>query len=56
MTYEELKEKLAKTDEVTLLEWLDLTSEELVYYLDEVIEEKQNELREKFEDDDEEEE
>lgn len=49
MTFEELKEHLAHVDEDTLLEWLDITSEELVYYLSELIEEKQEELRWKFE-------
>jgi len=49
LTYEELKEKLVAVDELTLLEWLDITSEELVYYLSDVIEEKQEELRSMFE-------
>lgn len=56
MTYEELKERLVTVDELTLLEWLDVTSEELVVYLESVIEEKQDELREKFQDEKEEDE
>jgi hypothetical protein len=53
-TIEELQEELAKLDELTLLELLDITSEELVYYLNDIIVEKQDELRRQFEEEDEE--
>lgn len=54
MTFEELKQGLARLDELTLLEMLDITSVELVEYLEDVIHEKQNELRRQFEEEDEE--
>lgn len=50
MTNWELKEKLATLDELTLLELLDITSVELVYYLNDCIEEKYDEIIEQFED------
>lgn len=53
LTIEELKEKLAQHDELTILEWLDVTSEELVEFLSDQIEEKYEDLIEKFQDEEE---
>jgi hypothetical protein len=50
MTNWELKERLAQLDELTLLELLDITSTELVYFLSDCIDEKEEELYEQFED------
>lgn len=50
LTFEELKERLKRLDEITLLEILDLTSEELVELLADVIEEKQHKLRKEIDD------
>lgn len=44
----ELKEKLKQVDELTLLEKLDLTSEELVDILEDQIEEKYDVLAEEY--------
>lgn len=49
-TIEDLKEKLRQTDELTVLELLDLTSEELIDLLTDQIEEKYDELAEYFAD------
>lgn len=49
MTFEELKEALSEFDEITLLELLEVDSWTLVGYLTDVIEEKQDELRNKIE-------
>lgn len=54
MTLDDIKNKLKDYDALTLVEILDLSSEELVYYLNDVIEEKQDELRKYFQDEDEE--
>ncbi len=47
-TIEELKEKLIQCDELTILELLDITSEELVEFLHDQIEYKYDELIEYF--------
>jgi calcineurin-like phosphoesterase family protein len=44
-TYEELKERLAKEDELSILEILNISSEELVWHLDDLIYEKQDTIR-----------
>jgi len=49
-TLEELKEKLKQLDEVTLVETLELTSEDLVDRCIDLIEEKQNALELDFDD------
>lgn len=49
-TIEELVEKLQQVDELTLLELLDLSSEELPSLLIDVIEEKYDQLIEYFSD------
>ena len=41
ITFEELKEKLQRIDEVTLLELLDLRSEDIISRFEDVIEDKQ---------------
>ena len=41
LTFEELKEKLQRIDEVTLLELLDLRSEDIISRFEDVIEDKQ---------------
>lgn len=53
LTIEELKERLAQHDELSILEWLDITSEELVEFLSDQIEEKYEDLIEKFSDEEE---
>lgn len=50
LTFEELKERLKQLDEMTLLELLDLTSEELVEILSDQIELKQQKLRKNIDD------
>jgi ornithine carbamoyltransferase len=50
LTFEELKERLKQLDEMTLLELLDLTSEELVELLSDQIELKQQKLRKNIDD------
>lgn len=50
MTLNELKERLATVNELDLLEMLDITSTELVYYLSDCIEEKYEELIDLIED------
>lgn len=52
-TIEELKDKLRQVDELSILELLDITSEELVDFLTDQIEEKCVELEEYFQDEDE---
>ena len=47
-TFSELLDKLKKEDEVILLELLDLTSLELVDYLEDVIFREQEKLREYY--------
>jgi hypothetical protein len=51
LTFKELKERLKRLDEITLLELLDLTSEELVELLADVIEQRQEKLRKEIDDD-----
>lgn len=51
-TIVEMQEKLATLDELTILELLDLTSEDLVYYLQDCIIEKYDQLLERFSEDD----
>lgn len=45
LTFEELKEKLERLDEITLMELLGLTSEDIVNRFEDVIEYKQEYLR-----------
>jgi hypothetical protein len=47
-TIEEIKEKLSQCDELTILELLDITSEELVEFLSDQIEYKYDQLIEYF--------
>ena len=51
LTFAELKERLKRLDEITLLELLDLTSEELVELLADEIEQQQEKLRKEIEND-----
>ena len=51
-TINELVEKLQQTDELTILELLDITSEELPMFLMDVIEERYDILLEYFDDTD----
>ena len=44
LSFEELKEKLKRIDEVTLLELLDLTSDDLIERFEDYIEDKQEQL------------
>jgi hypothetical protein len=48
LTLEELKHKLSQTDELTILELLDITSEELVEFLTDQIVEKYDQLIDYF--------
>ena len=48
--YEEIKERLKRLDEITLMEVLEISSEDLVERFDDRIEERQNELAQEFED------
>jgi hypothetical protein len=50
VTLEELKDKLKRLDEVTLVELLELTSEDLVDRCADLIEEKQDTLELDFDD------
>jgi hypothetical protein len=50
LTIEELKEKLSKLDEVTLLETLELTSEDIVNRCADLIEEQYETLESQFDD------
>jgi hypothetical protein len=50
LTIEELKEKLSQLDELTILELLDITSEELVEFLTDQIVEKYDDIIENFQD------
>ncbi len=45
MTFDDLKEKLKHEDEVTVIELLDLSSDELVDILESYIDDKQDKLR-----------
>lgn len=51
LTLQELMEKLAQLDELSILDLLDITSEELVEFLSEQVVEKYNDLIEYFGDD-----
>lgn len=51
MTLEDIKNHLLKLDEVTLLEVLNITSEDIVNRFMDVIEDKADELEEDLEDD-----
>jgi len=53
ITINEMSEKLAMLDELTILELLDITSEELVMFLQDQIVERYDILLEKFSEDDE---
>ena len=48
ITFHELKERLKQVDEVSLLEVLGLTSEDLVERFDDIIETRYEELQEEF--------
>lgn len=50
LTLEELKERLASLDEVTLMEILDIHSDELVEAFEDKIEEEQDKLKRMIED------
>lgn len=50
LTLQELIERLRREDEVSLLEMLDISSEELVQKFEELIEERYEELSEEYED------
>lgn len=52
-TIEELKEKLASLDELTILELLDITSTELVEFLSDQIVEKYEDILEQFQENEE---
>lgn len=49
LTFEELKEKLQRVDEVTLLELLDIHSDDIIDRFEDVIEDKQEELMKEIE-------
>jgi hypothetical protein len=49
LTFEELKEKLQRVDEVTLLELLDIRSEDIVERFEDYIEEQQDRLTREIE-------
>ena len=50
LTLQELIERLRREDEVSLLEMLDISSEEIVQKFEELIEERYEELSEEYED------
>lgn len=50
LTFEEVKERLKKLDEVTLLEVLDISSEDLVERFEDLIEAKCDDLEEELSD------
>jgi hypothetical protein len=50
LTFEEVKERLTKVDEVSLLEVLDISSEDLVERFQDLIEKKLDDLAQEFED------
>jgi len=52
LTIQELMEKLVQLDELTILELLDVTSEELVEFLADQVEEKYEDLIDYFSSDD----
>jgi hypothetical protein len=49
LTFEELKEKLQRVDEVTLLELLEIRSEDIVDRFEDYIEDKQEQLLKEIE-------
>jgi hypothetical protein len=49
LTFEELKEKLHRVDEVTLLELLEIHSEDIVERFEDYIEDKQEQLLKEIE-------
>lgn len=49
ITFEELKEKLQRVDEVTLLELLDIRSDDIVDRFEDYIEEQQDKLMREIE-------
>ena len=49
ITFEELKEKLQRVDEVTLLELLEIRSEDIVERFEDFIEEQQDKLMREIE-------
>jgi len=49
LTFEEIKEKLAMLDEITLLELLDITSYDLVQRFDDIIEDNLDKLEREIE-------
>lgn len=49
LTFEELKEKLQRVDEVTLLELLEIRSDDLVERFEDYIEEQQDKLMREIE-------
>jgi hypothetical protein len=49
ITFEELKEKLQRVDEVTLLELLEIRSDEIVERFEDYIEEQQDKLMREIE-------
>lgn len=51
LTFEEVKERLKKLDEVTLLEVLNISSEDLVERFADIIETKLDDLEEELSDD-----
>jgi len=54
LTLEELKDRLKKQDEVSLLEVLDISSEEIVERFTDLIEDRFEKLEEELQDEDEE--
>ena len=53
ITFTELREKLKQIDEISLLEILNISSEDLVERFSDVIEDKYETLKEEFQDDEE---
>ena len=49
LTFEELKEKLQRVDEVTLLELLDIHSDDIIERFEDYIEERQEQLMKEIE-------
>lgn len=49
LTFEELKEKLQRVDEVTLLELLDIHTDDLIERFEDYIEERQEQLMKEIE-------
>lgn len=49
LTFEELKEKLQRVDEVTLLELLDIRSDDIIERFEDYIEDRQEQLTKEIE-------